>query len=188
MRRIPRTFLGLSVALLALATAPLEAAAKCGPRTGSPVLPGYVFIVDGEVVGEFAMDEQPAYPPSEQVLALRVTCLRARGDADPRARQAAVVVVTKQGAEKMLTSYLDDLVAAQEKHRASTGEYARELADLDFFSSHIEIPLQMDVGDGGFAATATLKGSDAACRVAVGSRATDSRRQRARNTPVCWRR
>lgn len=183
-----KALLALSVAVLALAAAPLEAAAKCGPKVGSPLLPGYVLIVDGQLVGEFAMDEQPDYPPAEQILLIEMACLSARGAADPRARQAAVVVVTKRGAEKMLTSYLRDLVAAQEEHRSSMGKYARELADLDFFASRIVIPLEMDVGDGGFAATATLGGSDVACRVAVGSHATDSRLQRAPGRPACWRR
>lgn len=174
--RIPRqALLTLPVALLAAAAMPSEAAAKCLERAGSPVLPGYVLIVDGDRVGEYAMDANPEMPPSEEILVLSVTCVRAAGDENPAARQAATVVVTKKGASRLLNSYLRDLVAAQEEYRSMTGEYTADLARVGFFDSHIEIPIEMEVGRMGWFAAATVPGSNTTCRVAVGTYARDAR-------------
>lgn len=173
--RIPRqALLTLPVALLAAAAMPSEAAAKCLERAGSPVLPGYVLIVDGERVGEYAMDATPEMPPSDEVLVVEVTCLRAAGE-NPEARQAATVVVTRKGASRLLSTYLRDLVAAEEKYRSMSGEYTADLKELAFFESHIQIPLEMEVGDMGWFAAATVPGSNTTCRVTVGTYARDPR-------------
>lgn len=188
MRPLAGGLLTVSFALLALAAAPTDAAAKCGATPGGTVLPGYVLIIDGELIGEFAMNEPIAYPPAEQIVHSGVVCLRARGAAEPNTRQAAVVVITKRGAQKVLTSYLRDLVAAQEDHRSSTGEYARGLSELDFLDSHIVLPLEMEVGDTGFAATASLAEAGVACRVALGEEAREPRAKSESGDPVCSRR
>lgn len=176
-------------ALVAVAALPVDAAAKCQATAGEPLLPGYVLIVDGELKGEFEMGEQAAYPPSDEILRMETACLRATGSSDPSARQTALVIITKRGVPRVLKSYLGDLADAQAAYRARTGQYAADLADLDFLASHITVPMEMSVGEGGWWAVATVPGSNSTCHVAVGSATREARFQRgpraAPGTPVC---
>lgn len=180
-----------TLALLAVAAIPSTAAAKCQATTMNPVLPGYALIVDGELRGEYATEEEATYPPSEQILTMEVACLRALRSPDPRARQSAVVVITRRGAPRVLKSYLSDLVEAQADYRERTGEYAADLADLDFLATHITVPMEMSVGEAGWWAVATVPGSNSTCQVAIGSAAREARFQRGPRarpgTPVCLR-
>lgn len=191
MRVTRRSLATLPLALLAMAALPTGAEAKCLERVGSPILPGHVLIVDGERVGEYAMDAQPDLPRSEEILMMEVTCLRAASAGSPNARQAATVVVTRKGAPRLMQQYLRDLVAAQEQYHSLAGEYAEELADLAFLENHIDIPLTMQANGAGWFAVATIHGSESTCQVAVGTAARDPRFQRARRatpgTPVCFR-
>lgn len=166
MRNTMRMLLPLCAAALVVAVAPTEALAKCVERIGHPVLPGFVFIVDGQIVGEYAMGDQPPYPPSEQILRLEVTCRLATGPGRSNAQQAAVVVVTKSGARTLLRSYLTDLVEAQRQHRARHGVYASSASELGFFESRVSLPLRIEVSGNAWSATATFEGSDIVCRVA----------------------
>lgn len=166
MRNTMRMLLPLCAVVLVSLAAPTEALAKCVERIGHPVLPGFVFIVDGQVVGEYAMGEQPPYPPSEQILLLEVTCRPSTDPARSTAQQAAVVVVTKSGARTLLRSYLTDLVEAQRQHRARHGEYASTASELGFFESRVSLPMRIELSRNAWSATATFEGSDIVCTVA----------------------
>ena len=190
MRVTRKSLSTLPLALLAMAALPTGAEAKCLERAGSPILPGYVLIVDGERIGEYAMDAQADMPPSDEILVMEVTCLRAESAPNPNARQAATVVITRRGAPRLLQSYLRDLVEAQKEFHSIAGAYAEDLEELSFLESHIAIPMAMEVGDGGWFAAATIPGSNSTCHVAVGSATRDPRFQRGPRTsggkPVCY--
>lgn len=164
MRGPLKLLLPMCAAALVSAAAPTNALAKCVERLGHPVLPGYLFIVDGEVVGEYAMGEEAPYPPSEEILVVEVTCR----PADRSAQQAAVIVVTKSGARTFMQSYLRELVEAQRQHHADHGEYASTPEELDFFAARVDLPIQMEVAQDAWSATLALEGSDIICRVASG--------------------
>src|SRR5690606_6562740 len=124
--------------------------ANCLATGGSPVLPGHVLIVDGDRVGEYTSSPGAGLPPAEEILLRAETCVPAAASGGSDARQAATVVVTKKGASRLLNLYLRDLVAAQEEYRATVGEYTSDLEQLGFFEAHIEIPIEMEIGDMGW--------------------------------------
>lgn len=180
-----RPCLLLSAALLAIAVTPGTSAAKCVESIGHPVRPGYVLIVDGELMGEYAMgmEADADRPEPEEIHAIRVTCIdapRANG-----ARQAAVMIVTKRGATRLLTSYLGDLVVEQEKYRARHGSFAPDLATLRFLESRYPVEIDMRVEPAGWTATARVEGLAPLCEVAVGSVGGGPREASAR--PRCGR-
>lgn len=170
MLRSTRPIPILSAVLVAIAVTPGTAAAKCVESIGHPVRPGYVLIVDGQLIGEYAMGAQADMPPKEEIHSVHVTCIDApQADAAAGARQAAVTLVTKSGSARLLTTYLSDLVREQEEHRARHGSYAPDLETLGFFRSRVPVALEMRVEEAGWQATARVEGLDPVCTVAVGS-------------------
>jgi len=49
--------------------------------------------------------------------------------------RAAVALITKAGAVQFMKSQAEGLVHQQEEYRARTGEYARNLASLEFVAT-----------------------------------------------------
>jgi hypothetical protein len=184
--RYLQSSLSLCIAIVAIASTPADAAAKCRASPGHRVLPGYVLMVDGKIVGEYAMNASADMPPSEEIVAIEVVCRRApTGDADSWAHQAVVFVLTKGGSPALFQSYLEELVEEQQAHHSRTGEYASDLSDLGFFDWRLPIPLEMEVATTGWSATARIQSLSTICHVAVGS-AEPMRRSQRRGVPTCF--
>src|SRR5690606_19805845 len=81
----------------------------------------------------------------------------------PRARQAAVMVATRSGERTLLTTYLRDLAAAMEVHRASSGSYPSDLAQLDFFDRRMTLPITLETRANGWKAVARLGETGLSC-------------------------
>src|SRR5690606_25646721 len=131
--RIPmhhRPLRPLLVAAVALATLPASAEAKCIETRSQPVLPGYVYVLDGREIGIFEMDEAPPHPPADEILIVEVACKRATDSDVAGAHRAAVMVVTRTGARELLRSTLHDLAGAMNDHRAATGSFADAVEEL----------------------------------------------------------
>lgn len=157
--RLPR----LLIAAAAIAFLPASAAAKCVETASQPVLPGYVYVLDGEVVGVFEMDDSPPHPPAEEILVVEVTCRPAADSGVPRARRAAVLVATRSGASALLSRHLRDLGGALNAHRAETGSFAADLEEMGFFDGRLTVPIELQGGPDRWSATARLEGSNVVC-------------------------
>ena len=176
MRSLPRSILILSASVLASAAAPATAAAKCLESIGHPVLPGYVLVVDGKIVGEYAMNARAELPPAAEVAAVYVACIDAPQDGAPGARQVASIVVTHDGLPRALRTALEDLVRAQESYRERHGSYAPDLTTLG--SSAVRtVPIDMRVGSTGWSAVARIGSREPVCQVAVGEAAAEVRQR-----------
>jgi hypothetical protein len=176
MRSLSRVVLILSATVLAIAAAPASAAAKCLASIGHPVLPGYVLVVDGKIVREYAMNDRADLPPPEEVAALSVACIDAPRDGAPGARQVATVVVTHDGLPLALRRALTELVEAQESYRTKHGSYAPDLQALGSSATR-SVPIDMRVGSTGWSAVARIGSLEPVCQVAVGAAAADLRQR-----------
>jgi hypothetical protein len=172
MRCVPRWILIVSAAGLAIAAAPAPAAAKCLESIGHPVLPGYVLVVDGKIVGEYAMNARADLPPAEEVAALSVACIDAPRDGAPGARQVATIVITHSGLPGALRTALAELVQAQGSYRARHGSYAPDLKMLGTSATR-SVPIDMRVGSTGWSAVARIGTLEPVCQVAVGAAAAE---------------
>ncbi|HEX6070577.1 MAG TPA: hypothetical protein VFZ18_12155 [Longimicrobiaceae bacterium] len=176
MRYVPRWILVVSAAGLAIAAAPAPAAAKCLESIGHPVLPGYVLVVDGKVVGEYAMNARADLPPAEKVAALSVACIDSPRDGAPGARQVATIVITHDGLPRALRAALAELVEAQESFRTRHGSYAPDLNVLGVSAAR-SVPIDMRVGSNGWSAVARIGALEPVCQVAVGAAAAEVRQR-----------
>ena len=176
MRFAPRWILIASAAGLAIATAPASAAAKCLESIGHPVLPGYVLVVDGKIVGEYAMNARADLPPAAEVAAAYVACVDAPQDGAPGARRVASIVVTHDGLPRALRGALEDLVRAQESYRERHGSYAPDLTTLGSSATR-SVPIDMRVGSDGWSAVARIGALEPVCQVAVGPAAAAVRQR-----------
>lgn len=159
-RPLRRTLLLVAVTV---ATLPTVAEAKCIETGAHPILPGYVYVLDGRVVGTFEMADAPPHPPAEEILAIEVACKRAVNAESPDVRQAAVLVATRSGAETLLTRTLEDLTRAMEAHYATTGALASGLDALEFFDSHMTLPIDLEVQVDRWRAVARIDGAAVSC-------------------------
>ena len=150
-------------AAAALALLPATAEAKCRELPSQPILPGYAYVLDGQVVGIFDMDEAPPHPPADEILAIETGCIRATDSDVAGARRAAVMVATRAGAQEMLTNTLHELAAAMDHHRASTGSFAADLEELGFFDSQMRIPIQLETRGDRWRAVARIDGAPLRC-------------------------
>jgi hypothetical protein len=193
MRIHRRSILPLCVALLGIAAAPDVAAAKCAPSVGHPVLPGYLFILDGRVVGEYAMDQEPEhFPAAEDIHSIEVACVDNPQPDARGARQVAKIVVTRSGfadaARLALTQLVEAQTAYHEKHR----RYASDLTALNVVGLGKYVPIHMAANETGFAAQISSDSRGVLCAVGLGSAreiAAPLRLSRAqlRGTPECRR-
>lgn len=156
-------FRSLLLSLVTVAILPAVAEAKCIVTQAHPVLPGYVYVLDGRVVGTFDMAEEPPHPPAEEILAVEVACKLAADSENPRARQAAVLVATRSGAQALLTRTLDDLARAMKTYHAETGAFASDLATLDFFDRHMTLPISLETTGERWRAVARIDGAAVSC-------------------------
>jgi hypothetical protein len=186
MRNPSRVLLPLCAALLAIAGTAGEAAAKCAESLGRPLLPGYVLIVDGKIVGEYDMDAQAEYPPADQVVSVQMLCRLATTPTGSPAKQAAVVVVTRDGAPSLYRTYLVELVDEQQAYRERTGEFAPDLTTLGFFEQRLPLAIEMEATATGWSATLGGGEAETLCAVAVGS-ARPLRPRQTQGVPSCYR-
>ena len=151
------------LATAAIALLPAAAEAKCIESASHPVLPGYVYVLDGRVVGIFDVVDAPPHPPADEILAIEVTCREAADSGVPRARRAAVLVATRAGAPALLTRHLRDLSVALEAQRVATGRFAADLRDIRFFEGRIAVPIELQADTDRWRAVARIEGSSVAC-------------------------
>jgi hypothetical protein len=167
----------LSAALLGSAASPTSAAAKCRESIGHPVLPGYVLIVDGKVVGEYEMNDgsaKAALPAAGEVASVAVVCIDAPQDGARGARRAATVIVTHDGLPQAFRAALAELVEAQRSYRERHGIYASDLEALGTTPTRA-VPIDMRVGPGGWSAVVRIGTLEPVCQVAVGAAAAEMR-------------
>ncbi|HUF50763.1 MAG TPA: hypothetical protein VMN60_08020 [Longimicrobiales bacterium] len=165
----------LALALASLAAPPggVPDAFKCQKHT----VPGHIVVVDDVVVRDYRGDgpapilEDSGMPDRDDILSIEVRCLAVR-PAEPGAApvmRSAVIILTKSGAPRVMEAQLTELVEEQRLHRERTGRYAATLAELKFFDSRTELPIQLSVNDDGWSAAVRLASVPTACQVAVGA-------------------
>ena len=153
----------LLAAGVALAILPTTVHGKCRELPSQPILPGYVYVLDGRVVGTFDMNASPPHPPAEEILVVQVACKRATDSEIPGARRAAVMVATRTGARALLTRTLNELAGAMAGHRAATGAFAADLEEIDFFDSRMTLPIVLETAGDRWGAVAQLDGGSVTC-------------------------
>lgn len=151
------------LATAAIALLPAAAEAKCIETASQPVLPGYVYVLDGQVVGIFEMSDAPPHPPADEILVVKVTCREAADSGVPRARRAAVLVATRAGAPALLARHLRDLSVALETQRAATGSFAADLREIRFFDGRIAVPTELQADADRWKAVARIEGASVVC-------------------------
>jgi hypothetical protein len=152
----------------------VDAIRKCR----SPDLPGYVTVVDGEIVRDFrttGRDTAAAkiLPEASDILAIEVRCLRVKSTEleSGWALRSAIIVLTKSGAPKVARAQLTELVEEQRLHLERTGRYAPSVYDLKFIDTRDDLGIDMQVNADGWSASVSFKELQLKCRVAVGGAA-----------------
>lgn len=129
-----------------------------------------LLVVDGVVKGDFP----PPGPDSsaigtikrEDILRIDVVCLEIT-ESGVKVRRGAVAVITRAGAVQFMRSQLLALADQQEKFRARTGEYARNLSSLELVAIRAPLLIDMQGGAWGWSAHASLAGVLSECQVGV---------------------
>ncbi len=167
MRGIP-IVVSMVLAFVTIAGLPNEALAKCG--SGSSVLPGYVVMVDGVVLGEYqTLQSQPDLPlESEEIGAISITCRWVTSeDGTRRSRQQAIVVLSKSGYAEVLESFLREMIPAQEALHAALGRYANSVSELGPYGLSVELPADLAVSDSGWSAITKVRRLEIGCEISV---------------------
>ena len=175
-------FVALSLSLVLLAPDANASIRKC--NAGPVTVPGFLMMVDGEIIGDFPApevrpgDPGPAFNLEEfaptletaDVLQVEFTCSEHTDPAtNSRTLRVTISVLTRSGLPRLMQSYLEALVERQEGYRAAAGGYATHLNALSFYESRILLPIDLRATSTGWSATAFIAESPVRCYVAVGS-------------------
>jgi hypothetical protein len=139
-------------------------------------IPGYVMMVDGEIVydyrgaGQDAENARKAMPADDDVMSLHVRCLRVRSteNASGWELRSAIIVVSMSGAPKVARAQLTELVEEQRLHHERTGRYA-SLVELGFTETRGDLSIDLKTNDDGWSASISFRNPAIRCRVAVGA-------------------
>jgi hypothetical protein len=145
---------------------------KCRPmadsipiRNTTPLL-----VVDGQVKGDVTAPGPDSTAIAgikrEEILYLSAICLVIT-EAGVKVKRGAIAVITRAGAVQFMKSQLQGLVDQQEEYRARTGEYARNLSNLEFVATRAPLVIDMQGSRGGWSANVTLAGVPTSCGVKV---------------------